>query len=77
LRPATGKRGAIYRVTLVRLMKHDLISETHRRTLHREPSKYSELCAGRASVARRSFNVGGHSAWSLPAVEGNAPHPPS
>src|SRR5207247_10861254 len=34
LRPATGKRWAIHRVTLVRLMKHDLISEAHFRTLH-------------------------------------------
>src|SRR5438034_7800368 len=34
LRPATGERWAIHRVTLVRLMKHDLISEAHFRTLH-------------------------------------------
>jgi hypothetical protein len=45
LRPATGKRGAIYRVTFVRLMKHDLISKTHRETLHRERSKLQRtLC---------------------------------
>src|SRR6266567_1396368 len=34
LRPATGKRWAIHRVTFFRLMKHDLISEAHFRTLH-------------------------------------------
>jgi hypothetical protein len=39
LGPATGKRWAIDRVTLVRLMKHDLISEGHSRTLHRERPK--------------------------------------
>ncbi len=39
LRPTTGKRGAIHRVTFFRLMKHDLISETHRRTLYRERHK--------------------------------------
>ena len=45
LRPATGKRGAIHRVTFVRLMKHDLISKTHRGTLHRERSKLQRtLC---------------------------------
>jgi hypothetical protein len=45
LRPATGKRGAIHRVTFVRLMKNDLISKTHRRTLHRErPKLQRTLC---------------------------------
>jgi hypothetical protein len=39
LRPTTGKRGAIHGVTLFRLMKHDLISEAHRRTLYRERQK--------------------------------------
>jgi hypothetical protein len=45
LRPATGKRGAIHRVTFFRLMKHDLISEAHRRTLYRERHKLQRtLC---------------------------------
>jgi len=45
LRPTTGKRGAIHRVTFFRLMKHDLISEAHRRTLHREGHKLQRtLC---------------------------------
>ena len=39
LRPATWKRGAIHRVTLFRLMKHDLISEAHLGILHRERPK--------------------------------------
>jgi hypothetical protein len=45
LRPTTGKRGAIHRVTFFRLMKHDLISEAHRRTLYRERHKLQRtLC---------------------------------
>ena len=39
LRPTTWKRWTIHRVTLFRLMKHDLISEAHRRTLYRERQK--------------------------------------
>ena len=39
LRPTTRKRWAIHGVTLFRLMKHDLISEAHRRTLYRERQK--------------------------------------
>ena len=57
LGPATGKRWTIDRVTLVRLMKHDLISEAHSTTLHRERPNYSELYAGPISLARRSFDV--------------------
>src|SRR5882724_9629956 len=50
LRPTTGKRGAIHRVTFFRLMKHDLISEAHRRTLYRERHKLQRtLC--RANLA--------------------------
>jgi hypothetical protein len=53
LRPATGKRGAIHRVTLLRLMKHDLISKTHRKTLHRErPKLQRTLCL--CDAARRA-----------------------
>ena len=45
LRPTAGKRGAIHRVTFFRLMKHDLISEAHRRTLDRERHKLQRtLC---------------------------------
>src|SRR5882724_9051726 len=45
LRPTTGKRGAIHRVTFFRLMKHDLISEAHLRILHRErPKLQRTLC---------------------------------
>ena len=45
LRPTTGKRGAIHRVTFFRLMKHDLISEAHRKTLYRERHKLQRtLC---------------------------------
>jgi hypothetical protein len=39
LRPTTGKRWTIDCVTLVRLMKHDLISEAHSKTLYRERPK--------------------------------------
>jgi hypothetical protein len=45
LRPATGKRWTIHRVTLFRLMKHDLISQAHLRILHRErPKLQRTLC---------------------------------
>jgi hypothetical protein len=50
LGPATGKRWTIDRVTLVRLMKHDLISETHLRILHREhPKLQRTLCTSNFS----------------------------
>ena len=45
LRPATRKRWAIHRVTLFRLMKHDLISKAHLGILHRErPKSQRTLC---------------------------------
>ena len=45
LRPATGKCWAIHRITLFRLMKHDLISEPHLNILHRKRSKLERtLC---------------------------------
>jgi hypothetical protein len=71
LRPTTGKRGAIHRVTFFRLMKHDLISEAHRRTLYRERHKLQRTLCRPNLAGSPSFNVGEHSTWSLPAVEGN------
>jgi hypothetical protein len=45
LRPATGERWTIDRITFFRLMKHDLISETHFGILHREcPKSQRTLC---------------------------------
>ena len=71
LRPTTGKRGAIHRVTFFRLMKHDLISEAHRRTLYRERHKLQRTLCRPNLAGSLSFNIGECSTWSLPAVEGN------
>ena len=59
LRPTTGKRGAIHRVTFFRLMKHDLISEAHRRTLYRERHKLQRtLCRPNLLLDVRSCAFG-------------------
>jgi hypothetical protein len=53
LRPATGQRGAIHSITLFRLMKHDLISEAHFSTLHRERPKLQRTYARPTSNSRK------------------------
>jgi len=79
LRPATGKCWTIHRVTLFRLMKHDLISEAHFRTLHRERPKLQRTLRrpglrGSPQFQRwRAFRMeftrrGGHSAILLPSL---------
>ena len=56
LRPATGKRWAIHRVTFVRLMKHDLISEAHFGTLHCERAKLQRTLCPSFSWPSRSVS---------------------
>ena len=56
LRPATGKCGAIHRVTFFRLMKHDLISEAHCRTLYRERHKLQRTLCRPSLLAPQTSN---------------------
>jgi hypothetical protein len=66
LRPATGKRGAIHSITLFRLMKHDLISQAHFTTLHRERPKLqrtlgpSDLLGTPTCLPCRNLTKAGH-----------------